>query len=269
MARRLLAVLAHPDDESFGPGGVLAKSVAKGVDVHLVTLTDGAAGTSGGGLSGDDLAQQRAAELSAAAAELGVELHHLKHRDSGFSDEAAAAHPAALINVPPGQLAAEIGRLIQQIRPDVVLTHDETGGYGHPDHIRCHEVTRAAFMAADPWRPQRLYVEVSSDRWMKIAVAMMRLFRQDPTRVGANKDIDLTKVGVPSSSITTRINIRPFWTKKKAAAARHASQGGGPPHTRYLPVPLLKLFFPTETFVRLAPAPAGPLRESSFFGGLE
>lgn len=267
-ARRLLAVLAHPDDESFGPGGVLAKAAAEGVEVHLITMTDGAAGTSSDGLAADELASKRAAELQAAATELGVSLHHLSHRDSGFSDEIAGSHPEALVNVSTETLLDELGQLIQDIRPNVILTHDETGGYGHPDHIRCHEVTVAAFAAAQPWQPQRLYVEVSSDRWMKIAAAMMRLFRKDPTRVGANDDIDLTKVGVPASAITTRVNIRSSWARKKAAAARHESQGGGPPHTRYLPVPLLQLVFPTETFMRIAPPPASGLRESSLFEGL-
>jgi len=267
--RRLLAVLAHPDDESFGPGGALARAAAADVQVHLVTMTDGAAGTTDDGLTGDELAEVRAGELRAAADELGVTLHQLAHRDSGFSDPVAAAHPEALINVPAEKVVAELGSLIEEIRPHVVLTHDETGGYGHPDHIRCHELTVAAYESSTDWKPLRLYCEVSSNRWMKVAVAMMRLVRKDPTRVGTNNDIDLTKVGVPSLSITTRINIRPQWRSKKAAAARHQSQGGGPPHTRHLPVFLLKLFFPTETFVRLAPAPTESLRETSFFGGLE
>jgi LmbE family N-acetylglucosaminyl deacetylase len=267
--KRLLAVLAHPDDESFGPGGALARAAAEGVEVHLVTMTDGAAGTTDQSLDGDELAAVRAGELRAAASKLGVTLHHLTHRDSGFSDQAAAAHPEALVNVPTEQLAEELSQLIQQIRPHVVMTHDETGGYGHRDHISCHRATVAAFGDAADWKPQRLYCEVSSERWMRIAAAIMRLVRKDPTRVGANQDIDLTKIGVPSSSITTRINIRPYWRSKKAAAACHQSQGGGPPQTRHLPVFLLRLLFPTETFTRLAPASPGVLRESSFFEGLE
>ena len=267
--KRLLAVLAHPDDESFGPGGSLARAAAEGVEVHLVTMTDGAAGTTDNGLDGEELAAVRAGELRAAASELGVTLHHLSHRDSGFGDEADAAHPEALVNVPTEQLAAELGVLIQQIRPHVVITHDETGGYGHRDHISCHRATVAAFGAAADWKPGRLYCEVSSDRWMTVAVAIMRLARKDPTRVGANKDIDLTKVGVPSSWITTRVNIRPYWPSKKTAAACHQSQGGGPPPTRLLPMFLLRLLFPTETFIRLAPASTGVLRESWFFEGLE
>ncbi|NNF63039.1 MAG: GlcNAc-PI de-N-acetylase [Acidimicrobiia bacterium] len=263
---RLLAVLAHPDDESFGPGGSLAKAVTEGVDVHLLTVTDGAAGTAEG-LEGAELATVRTHELEGAARELGVTLHRLDHRDSGFHDEVAGSHEKAFVNVDFEQLVGEIGEYIQRLRPHVVLTHDETGGYGHPDHVRCHEATLAAFRSAAPWKPQRLYCEVSSDRWMKVAAASMRLFGKDPTAVGENNDIDLTKVGVPASSITTRVDIRGQWAAKKAAQARHESQGGGPPHTRYLPVWMLRVLFPTETFLRVEPASAGP-RETSLFEGL-
>lgn len=260
--------MAHPDDESFGPGGSLAAAAAEGIEVHLVTMTDGAAGTTDADLAPDAVAKLRAEELRAAAARLGVRLHHLNHRDSGFHDPVAGSHPHALVNVAHGDLVSELSELIQNIRPHVVMTHDETGGYGHPDHIRCHEITTAAVETAAPWKPERLYSEVTSDRWMKVVVGVMRLIRRDPTAVGVNSDVDLTKVGVPASSITTRIDIRSQWEAKKAASRCHRSQGGGPPHTRWLPVWLLRLLFPRETFVRIHPKPAGGLHETSFFAEL-
>lgn len=266
--RRLLAVMAHPDDESFGPGGSLAVAAAEGIAVHLVTMTDGAAGTTADGLAPDALATVRAEELQEASTRLGVRLHHLGHRDSGFHDPVAGSHPNALVNVDHDELTSQLSEIIQDIRPHVVMTHDETGGYGHPDHIRCHEITLAAVVSATPWRPERLYCDVTSDRWMKVAVRTMKLFGQDPTRVGANKDVDLTKIGVPAASITTRIDIRSQWGAKKAAAACHRSQGGGPPHTRYLPVWMLRLLFPRETFIRVTPPSPNTLRETSFFDGL-
>lgn len=266
--RRLLAVMAHPDDESFGPGGCLAAAATGGVDVHLVTMTDGAAGTTDERLEPDALAARRADELRNAAAVLGVTLHHLKHRDSGFHDPVAGSHPDALINVPHDRLVDELQQLIQEVRPHVVMTHDETGGYGHPDHVRCHEITLAAMKTATPWQPDRLYCDATSDRWMKVAVGTMKLLGKDPTSVGANNDVDLTKVGVPAESITTRIDIRRHWGAKKAAAACHRSQGGGPPHTKYLPVWLLRVLFPRETFVRVIPPSPNTLRETSFFEGL-
>jgi LmbE family N-acetylglucosaminyl deacetylase len=266
---RLLAVMAHPDDESFGPGGSLAAAVADGIEVHLATMTDGAAGTTDDDLAPEVLAELRAEELRKAAAVLGVTLHHLRHRDSGFHDPVTGAHPEALINVPEDRLVDELQRLIQEIRPDVVMTHDETGGYGHPDHVRCHEITLAAMRTAAPWKPARLYCDAISDRWVKIAVKVMRLARRDPTRLGANNDVDLTKIGVPAASITTRIDIRGHWATKKAAGACHRSQqGAGPPLVRYLPVWMLRLLFPAETFVRVLPPGPGPVAETSFFEGL-
>ncbi len=266
--KRLLAVMAHPDDESFGPGGSLAAAVAAGADVHLATMTDGAAGTTDDDLEPDLLADRRADELRNAAATLGVTLHHLSHRDSGFHDPVAGSHPDALINVPQERLVEELQTLIQELEPHVVMTHDETGGYGHPDHIRCHEITLAALETATPWKPARLYCDVTSDRWMRIAVRAVKLLGRDPTRVGANNDVDLTKIGVPAASITTRIDVRPHWESKKAAAACHQSQGGGPPHTKYLPIWMLRVLFPKETFMRLIPPSQSPLRETSFFAGL-
>jgi len=265
--KRLLAVMAHPDDESFGPGGALAAAVASGAEVHLITMTDGAAGTTDEEMEPAELAERRADELRCAAASLGVTLHHLSHRDSGFHDPIVGSHPDALINVPLERLVEELQSVIQEFRPHVVMTHDETGGYGHPDHVRCHEVTRTAVESAVPWQPARLYCDVTSDRWMRVAVRAIKLFGRDPTRVGANNDVDLTKIGVPASSITTRIDVRPHWASKKAAAACHRSQGGGPPHTKHLPVWMLRILFPRETFVRLLPPGSSTLRETSFFGG--
>ncbi len=265
----LLAVMAHPDDESFGPGGALAAAVAAGASVHLATMTDGAAGTTDEDLTPDALAERRAEELRRAAEILGVTLHHFRHRDSGFHDPVTGSHPEALVNVPEDRLVEELQNLIQEIRPDVVMTHDETGGYGHPDHIRCHEITVAAIRNAAPWKPARLYCDATSDRWVRIAIKVMRLLRKDPTRLGANNDVDLTKIGVPAASITTRIDIREHWATKKAAGACHRSQqGAGPPLVRYLPVWALRLLLPAETFVRVLPPGTEGLHETSFFAGL-
>jgi len=265
--RKLLAVMAHPDDESFGPGGALAKAVADGVEVHLVTATDGAAGTAEG-LAGEALAEERRRELKRAATALGVTLHLLDYRDSGFHDPEAAAHPDAFVTADLDEVIRAIQSKIQEVKPDVLLTHDETGGYGHPDHVLCHDATVAAFHQAEPWEPQRLYCEASSDRWMKIAARVMRLIGRDPTAVGENKDIDLTKVGVDPRSITTKIDIREHWEAKRAAQSSHQTQGGGPPHHRYLPIWALRRVFPSETFIRTAPPADSRLRETSFFEGL-
>ncbi len=143
MTRKLLAVLAHPDDESYGIGGTLARYVAEGVEVHVAIATDGAAGSIDEKWQGDRsrLIDARAQELKNAADVLGVHLHLLGYRDSGYINDPANKHPAAFINSDDEETVCRIVQLIRDIRPQVVITHDETGGYYHPDHIRCYEVS--------------------------------------------------------------------------------------------------------------------------------
>lgn len=265
MKRALLAVLAHPDDESFGPGGTLARYTREGVDVHIAIATDGVAGSVAPGFEEDqaELVAVRAQELETAVNILGATLHTLNYRDSGYINNPANEHPAAFINGDFQQQVGRIVQLIREIQPQVVITHDETGGYYHPDHIHCHKITTAAFHAAGdprqypeigpaPWQPQRLYYTAFSNRMVKLYIMLIRLRRQDPTRLGRNKDIDLTKLGVDPAHIGAVIDYRPYWEVKQAASAAHASQGGGG-LSRRMPIWLQKRFFGKDTFIRAYP----------------
>ncbi|MGI8574725.1 MAG: PIG-L deacetylase family protein [Egibacteraceae bacterium] len=276
MPRRLLAIFAHPDDESFGPAGTLAVHRAAGVQVHIATMTDGAAGAPAAGFpDGDGLAQIRREELRAAARMLGATLHHFGYRDSGFVGDERNQDPRAFMNVEADAPTADLVALIRAVRPDVVITHDENGGYRHPDHIRCHVLTRAAFEAAgdperypdrgDPFAPARLYSETVSDRWIKVAVRLMRLARRDPTRFGVNDDVDLTRVGMDPARITTHLDVGAGWPVKKAAMTCHASQRGGTGPMARTPAWLLTRIVPKERFIRELPPPWPGLREHSLF----
>lgn len=273
---RILAVFAHPDDESFGPGATLAVHSAAGVDVHIVTMTDGAAGAPAPGFpDGDALAAIRREELRAAAAHLGATLHHLRYRDSGYIGDPRNRDPRAFINTARDEPTAALVQLIRDLRPDVILTHDEQGGYHHPDHIRCHELVRAAFDAAGdgsqfpgrgtPFQPSRLYSETRSNRWIKVAARIMRLVGRDPTRFGVNDDVDLTRVGMDPARITTRIDVRRGWHAKRAAAACHVSQRGDTGPISRVPTWLMARLAPWELFIREVPAPWPGLRERSLF----
>jgi LmbE family N-acetylglucosaminyl deacetylase len=279
--RALLAVLAHPDDESYGPGGTLARYARSGVDVHVAIATDGAAGSIDEKWQGDRsrLAEARAGELEAATRILGVTLHTLDYRDSGYIGDEANKHPQAFINADEDEAVCRVVKLIREIRPQVVLTHDETGGYFHPDHIMCYKITTAAFHAAEnpemypdigpaPYQPERLYYSAFSYRWTRFLVRLMRLRGMDPTKVGRNKDVDLTKLGIDPAKITTRINYRPYWDIKRAAGAEHGSQGGGTSYSRLFPGWLQRLIFSDETFMRAYPPPSPGLKERDFFEGL-
>ena len=152
MKKTLLAILAHPDDESFGPGGTLAKYAHEGTDVHVVIATDGAAGTASEGYEDKqaELAAHRMGELKRATDILGVTLHCLDYRDSGMSGDPANEHPDAFINADETEAVGRLVALIRQLKPQVIITHDETGGYFHPDHIQCWKLTtKAVSVSAD------------------------------------------------------------------------------------------------------------------------
>lgn len=278
MQRALLAVLAHPDDESYGPGGTLARYAAEGVQVHVAIATDGAAGTAAKGYEAvqAELAPHRSKELERAAAVLGVTLHRLGYRDSGMPGNPANDHPQAFIQADEQTATGQVVRLIREIRPQVVMTHDETGGYFHPDHIMCWKITTAAFLAAGradqypdkgpaPFQPQRLYYTAFSNRWLKVIITLMRLRGQNPTRVGRNQDIDFTRLGLPPGKIHAYIDYRKYWDVKARASAEHGSQGGGAGFSRLLPSFFQKLLFGVETFQRAYPPVPDGFREKDFF----
>ncbi len=244
--RTLLGIFAHPDDESFGPGGTLARYAAEGIELHICTLTDGAAGTAHADcwdcLNGfADLADRRLYELRCAVKVLGGTLHYVGYRDSGMEGNESNLHPDALINQPLEIVAARLTHLIRKLRPDVILTHDETGGYFHPDHIHTHRATLMAFRAAgdptrypdqltegvEPFSPARLYCTVIPRSRIRTYVWLGRLTGQDPTRYGRNKDVDLTRIGRPTDQIHVRVNVQPYVEVKREASACHGSQGGG------------------------------------------
>ncbi|KAA3663280.1 MAG: GlcNAc-PI de-N-acetylase, partial [Chloroflexi bacterium] len=194
--KRLLAVLAHPDDESFGPGGTFARYAAEGVDVHIAIATDGAAGSVVEAFEEqrEKLAAVREVELETAVSILGATLHTLDYRDSGYINDPANEHPDAFVQSDDYEAIGKVVKLIREIRPQVIVTHDETGGYFHPDHIQCWKITTAAFEAAadaeqypefdlPPYQPQRMYFSVFHNTWVRFFVFLARLRRQDPTKM--------------------------------------------------------------------------------------
>ena len=171
--RRLLAVLAHPDDEVFGLGGTLALYAAKGVQVDLVCATRGEVGeiADGAQATQETLGQVRENELRCSAAVLGInEVIFLDHRDSGMAGTAENEDPRAFTNVQADEIVPRLVRIMRQIRPHVIITFDPDGGYGHPDHIAIHRHTLAAYEAAgdsscysdhgEAWQPASLFYNV-------------------------------------------------------------------------------------------------------------
>ena len=262
MQKTLLAIFAHPDDETFGPGGTLAKYAADGVAVHLVCATRGEAGESDISDLGacEDLACQREEELRCAAAVLGLQkVHLLEYRDSGMAGSPANQHPRALVQADPDVLSGQIADLIRHVRPQVVITFDPFGAYGHPDHIAMHRATVAAFhRLAEGERPEKLYFTAFSRTTMRWAVRLMPLFGVDPEAVGKNKDINLRTILDHDLPITARIDVGSVYDRKQEASACHSSQLSGPgSFWGRLPQWMVRRWRANETFHRAEP-PFGP-----------
>lgn len=169
-SQRLLVFFAHPDDEVFSCGGVMALNKQRGIHNTLVCATKGEAGE----ISSTDLATPenlgsvREQELIAAANHMGIDdLHFLGYRDSGMAGTPENEHPAAYAKADASAVVPRLVRFIRTVRPQVIITFDPTGGYGHPDHIAIHHHTLAAVPAAadpeyypdlgEPWQAQRIY----------------------------------------------------------------------------------------------------------------
>lgn len=276
---RLLAVLAHPDDESFGLGGTLALYAQRGVAVHLLCATRGEVGDAPPELLHDcnDIGRLREEELRCAASYLALtDIHFLGYRDSGMLGSPDNRHPNALAAAPLDEVAARVARFIRQIKPQVVITFDPYGGYGHPDHIAIQRATVAAFYAArdesrhhddqPPYQPQKLYFHTFPRRFVRLAVFFVRLLGKDPRRLGRNNDIDLISASSQSFPIHARINIRSVAKAKQLASACHSSQYALP--SNGLLQWLMRLAAGREMFMRAYPPAAVQLREHDLFDGV-
>jgi LmbE family N-acetylglucosaminyl deacetylase len=275
----LLAVLAHPDDESFGMGGTLALYARRGVDVHLVCATQGEVGEMDPefmeGYS--TIAERRQAELCCAAEKLGLAgVHFLGYRDSGMAGSVNNHHPEALAAAPIEEVAGKVAHFIRQLCPQVVVTFDPIGGYRHPDHIAVHNATVRAFeLAGDPLfldelpphKPQKLYFYTMSRRFLRLAVRLMPVFGKDPHHFGRNGDIDLAGLVAEDFPMHAFIDYTSVKELKAEASICHASQGGSG-MIRGMMGWIVRLAGARETFMRAYPPPEPHLRERDLFAGI-
>jgi LmbE family N-acetylglucosaminyl deacetylase len=236
----LMAVFAHPDDESFGIGGTLAYYGADpDVRLVLVCATRGEAGeiSDPGLATPEHLGQVREQELRCACQRLGVDaLYFLDYRDSGMAGSQENQHPRALNMADPEEVVGKIVVHIRREKPQVVVTFDETGGYGHPDHVAIHHRTRVAFEAAgdlskypeqitaglEPHQAQKLYYTAIPRRFFRAAVdKMTELGIEIPQRYLERLN---GPFGLPDEACTTDIYVQDYWNVKQAAVQCHATQ---------------------------------------------
>lgn len=236
----LMAVFAHPDDESFGSGGTLARYGADpDVRVVLVCATRGEAGEISDPhlATPEQLPQVREGELRCACQTLGIDvLHFLDYRDSGMAGTPENLERGALTMADFDEVVGKIVEQIRRERPDVVITFDETGGYGHPDHIAIHHHTKAAFCAAAdpgqyteqlaggllPHQAQKLYFTAIPRRFFRTAVEKMEeLGIEIPERYQNRLD---EPFGLPDEACTTDVYVQDYWDTRQAAVQCHATQ---------------------------------------------
>jgi LmbE family N-acetylglucosaminyl deacetylase len=265
MTKTILAVLAHPDDESFGLGGTLALYARKGYNTYYVCATRGEAGTVDDeymrGFS--STAEMRTDELMRAAKHLGLkDVFFLNYRDSGMPGTEENKHPDAQINHSIDEVAGRVVGYIRELKPEVVLTFDPIGGYKHPDHIHIHKATKLAFENADdasfhpeaglPFKPRALYYQVFPRGVLKLAVRLMPLFGKDPKKFGRNGDVNLLELAEVDFPIHVRVDIRPVMEIKRKASAQHASQGGAQVRRGWMAL-VAKIFGEREEYMRAYP----------------
>ena len=279
-ARRLLISYAHPDDESFGLGGLIARYVAQGVEVYLICATNGDVGTvSPEMLNGyNSVAELRLAELDAASELLKFAgVVKLGFKDSGMMGSETSQDPTCLWQAPREQVARRVVEVIREIRPQVVITFNEYGGYGHPDHIAIQRATTDAFKLAgdasyitngqQPYQPQKLYYSSIAKRQLQMAIAIMRMRGQNPRQVGKNKDIDIQAIVDHAEPLHALIDIRNYYDAWEAASACHKSQLGG--GGMRFPLWLRKTITPFQGFTRIYPAPTvNRVDEHDLFAGV-
>ena len=208
---RMLVVVAHPDDESFGCGSILAAAAASGWETAVLCATRGEAGESR--IPVDDLAAQRERELRDAARVLGVRhLRLLGYADSGMAGTPA---PGSLVAADPATLAAEVQSLIEELRPDVIVTLDASDG--HRDHAAVRDATLAAIDLA-PHAPSATYLAC-------LARSSMRRWAEHMRSIGSGAAYtSLAELGTPDDEITTVVDVEAHLPTRWKAIRAHASQ---------------------------------------------
>jgi N-acetyl-1-D-myo-inositol-2-amino-2-deoxy-alpha-D-glucopyranoside deacetylase len=237
----MLLVHAHPDDESIGTGATMAKYAAEGAGVTLVTCTLGelgeiippelahlAADADGG------LGEYRIGELAGACAALGVTDHRFlggpgRWRDSGMMGEPSNDAPDCFWQADVDEAAGELLGVIREVRPQVLVTYDDNGFYGHPDHIQAHRVAQRAFELADGL-VSKFYATAVPRSVLAGAIEAMRTSSGEGSAGGGGTDftqvesVDDLPFGVSDDAVTTEIDATAYLDQKLAAMRAHATQ---------------------------------------------
>lgn len=280
---RLMAVHAHPDDESSKGAAAMARYVAEGVSVLVVTCTGGERGSIlNPKLQGDEwvaanLTDVRRREMAEARAILGVDQAWLGFVDSGLPEgDPPPPLPDGCFALQPLEAAAEpLVRLVREFRPHVMTTYDENGGYPHPDHIMCHKVAVAAFEAAgdperypglgEPWQPLKLYYNqtFSRARMVTLHEAMLARGLESPYTEWLDRWEDHDE-----RPLTTRVPCADYFQVRDKALLAHATQVDPDGFWFQVPLEIQQEVWPTEDFELARALVDTTVPEDDLFAGI-
>jgi len=265
----LMAVHAHPDDEAIGTGGILARYADEGVRTVLVTCTNGELGDAPGGLKPGDPGHDEAVvvplrrrELEASCQVLGVShLELLGYHDSGMEGWAQNDAPGSFWRAPVAEAGHRLADLMRTYEPQVVVTYDENGFYGHPDHIQANRVTHAALDECGI--PDKLY-------YTAVARSLLRGFRERLAESGVELPAEVEEnpdFGTPDELITTTVDCQAVAGRKFASLRAHASQSD---NIFFLQMgqETFASVMGSESFVRVFDRTGAPVPEDDLFAGL-
>jgi mycothiol S-conjugate amidase len=277
-----MAVHAHPDDESSKGAATLAHYVKEGVHVLVVTCTGGERGDVLNAAAQADvdelgIAEVRRQEMAEAVRILGVDHAWLGFEDSGFpeGDPKPALPSGCFADLPLEVASAPLVRLVREFRPHVITTYDENGGYPHPDHIRCHEVSMEAFTrAADPaaypeagpaWQPLKLYYNMAftRERVVTFHEALVASGRESPYAEWLD-DWDEGE----EDRVTTRVPVDDYFTVRDDALRAHRTQVDPDGMWFAVPLEMQRALWPTEDYHLAISHVETVLPESDLFAGV-
>ncbi len=239
----LLLVHAHPDDEVFSTGGLIARSVAEGRRVDLVTCTGGEEGEIHDPDLDPDEARPRLGEIRFGELQRSItalrgpgpgelRLHLLGYRDSGMMGSASNDDPRCFWRADPTEATQRLAAIVGEARPSAMVTYDANGLYGHPDHIQAHRVALAAWEAAADSVERFYEVAINRDRWAELMAEMTARGIPLPWDIGEGEEGDGGEIegaeesvfGTPASAITTSVDVAAWASQKRAAVAAHRTQ---------------------------------------------
>jgi mycothiol S-conjugate amidase len=280
---RLMAVHAHPDDESSKGAATMARYVDEGVDVLVATCTGGERGSvlnpalQGRADVADDLPAIRQEEMQRARSILGVRQRWLGFVDSGLP-EGAPLPDGCFAMQPLEEGVRRLVRVVREFRPHVMTTYDETGGYPHPDHIRCHEISVGAFDAApdpaafpgegEPWQPLKLYYDAgfSAERFDALHEAMIAKGLESPFEQRSKRWDELRKLR--PTTITTRIPVADWFERRDDALLAHATQVDPQGWFFAVPADVQREVWPTEDYELARSLVDSTIPEEDLFAGI-